>query len=471
MKKLFSMLMLLLLVVGLTGCTTDLETKITDLESQITALEDAKKVLEQEKTQFISDENAAETTIEELETEVTELETDITELESDITDLQTTIAELQALVFDNVVTFTFQDSYGNIANDTVGYNDDYTGTLFDILNDNFEVGYSTSEYGNYIFSLEDLAPSNGSFISLSKNGVDSMVGIDLMTYEDKDVFKFEIKWWDQTEKSVFDALNLFLDNHVGSYISSSSIDYNVVAGLAAMGRLEEYLTLAEVDAYLATQTPTTITEYYKLIVIIEAIGGDASTYYNAANALATTGAWGATSYSLLAMNAGTHTEDYSAFEANALTYYNTNTPYDAGLDTGGIDLVALSEYSTETGIDTLINGYVDWIKTDQLLSGGIKTRDTEWGLGTENAASMSQVILGLLANGINPNGVDFTQANGSLLTRLLEFQTDTGSFDWVLDDETLEDLNFSTPQAFVAIATYYAYSNSFGAAQNPYNFN
>ncbi len=107
-------------------------------------------------------------------------------------------------------------------------------------------------------------------------------------------------------------------------------------------------------------------------------------------------------------------------------------------------------------------------------TGGVKTRDVVWGdttyPGTENAASISQVIMGLIANDIDPTGVDYTKGDNNLITRLLEYQTDTGSYDWAFDDEYTEDLAFSTPQAFLALVVYQTYANTY-APVNPYDFN
>jgi hypothetical protein len=49
------------------------------------------------------------------------------------------------------------------------------------------------------------------------------------------------------------------------------------------------------------------------------------------------------------------------------------------------------------------------------------------------------------------------------------FQTDTGSFDWDLEDDVPEDLMFSTPQAFLALAVYQTYSNNGYEAVHPFD--
>ena len=436
MKKLFSVITMLVLIIGLASCTntTDLDQQITDLEAQVAALQ---------------------------EIAVTK--------ESEIAGLQAYITELQELLFDNIITFTFTDSMGNMINHTTGYDDDYTGTLFDLLDGNFEVGFSESEYGKYIYSVEDLSPTTGSYISFLKNGEYSMVGVEAATFQDGDVFDFVIAWYDNTEEAVFNSINLFIDELAADYITETSMDYNVVSGLALLGKLDDYVTQAEVITYVDSLTLTTITDYFKAIVLLEAVDADTEELASALNDIVATGPYGQTAYGLIGLDANSRTVDYSVYTTSALLDLNTTTPVTLDLDAGGISLVALSNYTTETGVATLISDFADYVSTNQLPSGGIMTVDNGWG-STENAASMSQAILGLIANGVNPTSAEFTKGTNNLVLRLTQFQLATGVFDWNLLDETDGDATFSTPQAFLALAAYYTFSNNGNVAVNPYNY-
>ncbi len=458
MKKLFSLASVFLLVLVLTGCTNEFEA--TELQEEI----DAKTAL-----------------ISELEDEIFDLMTSsqYEEGQNDIlsirlVELEEQIALLQALIFDNVVTFTFTDEYGSFGSKTVGYNDDFTGTLFDILDENFTVGYTDSEWGKFIYSLGHLNPKTGAFISFSRNGEASMVGVEASLFEDGDVFSFEVMWWDMTEKAVDEAIQLFILNQVENYVNSTTVEYNVISALALLGLEDSYVSATEVESLVNAATLTTVNDYFKAIIKLESVGLSASTLMNDLNAIVTVGPYGQTAYGLLAFDSNYRPVDYSAYVTSALIDLDATSPFDLGLDAGGISLVALSNYADETGVQSLIDEYATWISTSQLASGGVVTRDVVWGEttypGTENAASMSQVILGLIANNLNPTGEDYTQGDNNLITRLLEYQTSTGSFDWVLGDEYDEDLAFSTPQAFLALVVYQTYSNTY-APVNPYDFN
>jgi hypothetical protein len=215
----------------------------------------------------------------------------------------------------------------------------------------------------------------------------------------------------------------------------------------------------------------TISDYFKAIMKLNVVGVDSTELITELNAIVVPGGYGQTAYGLLAMDSITTSVDYSTFVTAALADLNTTTPFDLGLDAGGISIVALSNYSD---IGTLISDYTTWISTSQIDSGGLVTRDVVWGEttypGTENASSMSQVILGLVANGIDPTGTDYTKGTNNLIYRLLEFGTDTGSFDYIKTDDLDEDLMFSTPQAFLALVSYQVYANTYSEV-NPFDFN
>jgi len=456
MKKLFSMALIFTLALTLVGCSTtevdDLELKITELNAEIKTYQSIVNVKTNENSALVDE---------------------LDQAKEDLNDLETELALLQSQIFDNVITFSLKNEHGSFSSTTVGYNDGFDGTLFDLLNDNLEVGYSDSEYGKYVYSLEDLSPKTGAYISFSKNGVPSMVGVESSTFEDGDIFAFEVVWWDSFQKSIDDLIQLFIENHASDYVNDESMDYNVLLALNLLGITNNFVEPEEVKTFVNDSTLTFVGDYFKAIMLLNSVGLDSSELIAELNSSSNLlpGAYGQTAYGLLALDSIQTSVDYNDFVTSALADLEITTPYNLGLDAGGISLVALSNY---TGVDGLIADYAGWISTSQLDSGGVITRDVVWGEttypGTENASSISQIILGLLANDIDPTGLEFTKGTNNLISRLMEFSTDTGSFDYVLDDELTEDLAFSTPQAFLALVTYQVYANTFSAV-NPYDFN
>lgn len=375
-------------------------------------------------------------------------------------------------VEDYEITFEFINEYGETTSKTVTYQEDYEGSFIELMILQLDVETADNGYGTEIVGIEGLHPKLGAYVALSKNGVMSPVGVDLVEYTDGDTFTLEVTWWDNTEEAVDTAIQLFLENYAATYVNGTAIDYNVLVALNLLGITNEYVSNTEIETIVSGMTLATTSDYFKAMMLLNVADVNIDTYLEDFKAVAAPGFYGQTAYGLLTFNSVESTVDYSEYEALAITDLLANTPYDQGLDSGAISLIALSNYTEETGVSELISAYSTWIDDDQLDSGGIKTRDMVWGEttypGTENAATMSQVLLALIANDIHPNMI-VSEEGISLMTRLLEFQTVTGSFDYVLDDEISEDLYFSTPQAFLALVAYQTYQNS-NQAVNPYHF-
>ncbi len=407
-----------------------------------------------------------------LEQQIADLESENQELANENEDLLALLDSYKEYTVDVMFTVGTIDLQGNETTVTIGYNSEETVALKDVIVGLLNADVQDSAYGSYIANVNNMTVPYGSYIAISENGEMAMVGLDDLVIDDGDVFTFEVMWWDTTQQAVYEAIQLFIENQLDTFLSTTYIDYNVLVGCQTF--CVDYLSESDIETYLGTLTLSTTQDYFKAITIAKYLSDDTllNTYLNAFETVVSTGAYGQTALGLIAYDAVSTTIDYSTYVSDALSYYTTSSPYDEGLDAGGLGLVALSNYTAEPGVQDLIDAYVTWIEESQLTTGGVKTRDMVWGdvtyPGVENAASISQVIMALVANGIDPAGDDFTVDGHNLVTRLIEFQLEDGSFDWDLTDEVTNDLAFSTPQAFLALVTYYDYSNSYGALTNPY---
>jgi len=461
MKKLFSIISVLLITITLAGCTN---TEVTQLQEQLTDL--------QTQLDLVNSQYAEMTTSNELNLETNELlELQISQLEDTIIELEDELEYLNSLIFDSVITITLDNGYGDFMSTTVGFNDDYDGTLFDLLDDNYDVEYTESEYGKFITGVDYIQAQYGSYISFSKNEVPSMVGVEAATYEDGDLFSFEIAWWDTNAQMVDAAIQLFIINQADEFINTDKIDYNVFLGLDTLGLSGDYVSQEQVMSQLNIANMTTWNEFLKAAYILDIVGVDNSpAVISLNNELSNVPTFGYASALSCMISFGEVASNFSTFEETVKTFFTTNTPYDLGVDSGGMAVSVLSAYDT-TEIDTLIAAYSTWIDADQLASGGFATRDSVYGEvtypGSENASSISQIILALVANGLDPMGVDYTQGENNLVSRLIEFQNTDGSFDYLFGDENA-DLMFSTPQSFLALVAYQQYLNTYQTAYNPY---
>jgi LPXTG-motif cell wall-anchored protein len=106
------------------------------------------------------------------------------------------------------------------------------------------------------------------------------------------------------------------------------------------------------------------------------------------------------------------------------------------LDTTGMVLAALAKQSSDTNVKAAI------LKGETYLSNQFKAGKVD------NSSTAAQLVIGLTANGIDPQGTALTKTDGTtLLSYLLSFQEKDGGFDWQGKDESA----FSTDQGFLAL--------------------
>lgn len=474
MKKIMSLMLLVVFSLMLAGCSNneDLEKQIKDLEAKITALESSN-------TEQTTDITALETEIATIKQTLTELSTNQTANQTTITDLQTRLANLEAIYFDGIITVVLENEYGITQYKTIAYKEADELSLLELLDSHIQMDYSTSSYGTMLNSVGYLTPKTGAYIAILVNDEYSMVGIDGIEYENSDVITFRVEWWDETEQAVDDAILNFLINYADQYVNSTSIDHGVASALAHLGVLDAYISASDVTTMYEglSQGEMTNDAYVnvlvKAIVTVSAIGLD-PTDVNGNDLIAQLIALEAvgtyiTPNAAIGLHAYSHTQDTSSYDALILNSLITNyDPSTVGIDMTGAALIGLSYYQDQTGVQTAVDAYINELSTNQLASGGLEDQDTVGWPVDENSSSIAQVILGLVANDIDPTGTEFTKDENNLVARLLDFENE-GAFKYLLADENVDTM-FSTPQAFMALVAYQQYKNSTGNF-NLYDFN
>lgn len=118
------------------------------------------------------------------------------------------------------------------------------------------------------------------------------------------------------------------------------------------------------------------------------------------------------------------------------------------LDTTGMALTALSKQSSDPKVKDAIQ------KAEAYLANQFKAGKVD------NSSTAAQLVIGLTANGLDPQSPEFTKADGTtLLAYLLSFQTNDGGFNWKTKDES----TFSTDQGFLALVAEKLYMNHQGS--------
>lgn len=419
MKKLFSLAIVFMMAISLVACAQPSDnTRIDELEATLAE----KEALIDNLLLLLEDKEGA-----------------ITDLEALIASLQEELEALRAELYDGIIIFNIVIN-GELITQSAYFKEDEGLTLFELLDQTFDLTYEDFGWGKFLTSIESLSTKHGNYISFSKNGVPSMVGIEDATYTDQDVFQFELLWWDETAEAIHNAIEGFLNNYVDSYLYDS-LHFYVLPALYHLGIIDDYnQTIPE------TLVEETANDYVKSILIYQSLGLDTTELTEALYDLKSVSHPYPTALQVIALSANSGL-DMSAFHTSFKNSLSSSVVEDLDLDSLSLVLLALAFIENTEDLEAEVLSVIQ----DTLYT-------SAYG---DNSASFAHVVIALVSQGIDPADSAYNDADGnSLIDNLLNFHTGTGSFYYQIDD--LEaDLYFSTPQAFLALVVYEMYLNTF----------
>ncbi len=358
----------------------------------------------------------------------------LTDMQASINMLNAKLESVQSALYDGTVIFEIITEDARIIK-TVAYKDADDLSAFDLLVNTFDVEYSTSEWGVFVNGIETLIPQYGQFISMQKNDAMMLEGIGTISYQDGDIFTFELVWWDQQAKVLNEAIQLTLEYYLEQ--SMDDLDYQVIMALDILN--------VPVTLDVSQEPETGLSNQIKQVFMLAVLGLEVDAVTDAIFNQGLDHHLFTMSLMALALNAN-QTEDYASFQTSYLDLVNTLDVDNTDLDTLSMVLMALNAYNQPLAITETM---IDRIKTDAF--------NNSYG---DNAASFSMNILGLLSQGINPENIE-------LISTLLAYQDDNGTFYYQLEDENTE-LMFSTPQSFLALVMMQSFLNQGMQPVNPY---
>jgi len=248
---------------------------------------------------------------------------------------------------------------------------------------------------------------------------------------------------DTLEKRVDTVIDTFLNKHAKSYLNfdEGKIDFHVIEGIRLLEKnfdgykLEDYLTKEDAKNYANSLDYTIPNNTFKACVIDNA--------YNMKNLYAE-----ASLEKIVDVNPWSITYVYKAcsfygvnptLKQNLEDRLNVINPEDyRDADYAGMALIVSSDLSIDKApLFSLIK--------DNISDNGIVSFERA------NACSTSYSVLGLLATGININKEYLSENGNNLIQNLLSYESNS-LFKNYLDEDV--DLEFATPQAFLALACY-----------------
>ncbi|MEQ6377207.1 DUF4430 domain-containing protein [Bacillaceae bacterium S4-13-56] len=164
-------------------------------------------------------------------------------------------------------------------------------------------------------------------------------------------------------------------------------------------------------------------------------------------------------YALLAIDSGSYEVDQTTKDQLIEIILNAEleggawalTGTTASADITGMALSGLAPYLDQTEVRAAVNRAVSFLSQTQDDMGGFLSELN----GGDSSESVSQVIAGLAAVGVDPTGAEFTKAGGNLVQHLLKFQQEDGGFSHLIDGTKSDSI--ATQQAFLALVSYQSF--------------
>lgn len=387
--------------------------------------------------------DASET--EALEDRVNALEDTVSDQREKTTEMENVISGLETAVNEDKVVFTVDTGEETLAR-TAPYQESSEMNAFELLDLVYDVDYTESDDGIFLEDVESLDALEGSFIGISKNGEMIDTGLAEASFEGGDHFHFERSWWDEDLEALNQAVELFVENQAESYIEDG--DYHVALGLHHLG-YDSMLESMDVPELASDPSDGELIQH---ILVSEVLDEDASQDRADLADQASTDYPYSAALSYLALATGDEVDD--AFETDfkamldGLDIDSSDRPDDDSLSMVLAALGAMDDSDYDPLEDDIVTHLEDNLYAES-------NDENDPGV---NAAGLAASATALLAVGEDPTMDAFVHDDSDLVQNLLAYQNPEGAFRYKLDDEDAET-EFSTPQAFFALAAYQASLN------------
>ncbi len=231
-----------------------------------------------------------------------------------------------------------------------------------------------------------------------------------------------------------DALALFLDNHVETYLEDG-VSYQVLLGLYHLGLVDDFEIVLSAADHLDGEG-----QLFQAIIKHEIMGEDTASLKSQLLVEAELEWLYTTSLTYIGLDGVSG--DISTFEAAYLEMVEATEITATDHDTLGIVYLALNHHNQDVPARSEI---LDFLKANPY--GNL------WG---NNASTFAQLLMVFTEAEVALDQSGMVQDGKTILEHILSHQSEDGAFYYLTDDEE-PDMAFSTPQAFLALAYYHAY--------------
>ncbi|MBL5767656.1 DUF4430 domain-containing protein [Heyndrickxia sporothermodurans] len=358
-----------------------------------------------------------------------------------------------------------------------------------------------SSYFAFISNIGNTKLAEGDYWSISLNGKPMEVGLSSYEIKDKDKIQLNVVGTepptdtndknenpdksnnsdgkiDDTQTKISKKQVEALLKSTANYVlkNGGSNEFEIV-GLKKSGHPVPDSYLKNIESLLKENDGTfrNVTDYERLAIGITAAGKDASNFagYNLIkkiyeNERMTNQGTNGIIYALLALDSGKYKipTDAEWTREKLVDYLVKNQLKDGGWplygDSASVDitamaLAALSPYKSQEKVKSAIDSAVEWLSRKQDKNGGFSSTIN----GGDASETTSQVIIGLTAIGVDPNGKQFTKSGVNLVQHLLSFKQKDGGFAHIITDN--ESNIIATVQALLGLSAYNEYLDGKGS--------
>ncbi|ETI67734.1 DUF4430 domain-containing protein [Neobacillus vireti] len=348
-----------------------------------------------------------------------------------------------------------------------------------------KVGFSESQYGKMITSINGLEAEGTNYWAFYIDGQMATVGADSYPLKPGNQISFQFESWADVPEdggnggdgqpnptppagTVSDAALQTAIDAVSQYALKSPIGEWEAISLKQAGKTIPASYLEAVKALVKEREGkfTRITDTERYVLGILAAGGDPTNIegYDLVQAIyngnVTKQGLIGVSYALIALDSAGFsvpadalwTKDklvnYLAEKQNADGGWAWDESSTSDIDTTAMIVTALAPYRDQAGVKEKVDAAIEYLAAQYQAS------------KIDNSSTAAQVIIALSALGMDANASLFAKDNSSLLQYFLSFQNADGGFDW--QGGYVSDV-FTTSQAFQALVAYQLFSQGKGS--------
>lgn len=351
-------------------------------------------------------------------------------------------------------------------------------TVFDVIRvmvGKKELKFEEYDFGNLVTSIDGVTNTENQFWLVYVNDQALEVSIDKYKIKNGDHIEFKYETFSDSSNSQDDgkenpkqitseSLEKVLDHTIKFALKDGISDWEALS-LSKLGEEipDSYKKTLKQNVREASKTGAKVTELEKYALALLAIGGDPTDFEGnnlvkqILNEDVEKQGLNGVAYALIVLQSTNYSDskgtkwskdkliNYLLDNQNNDGGWNWALGADSDLDSTAIVLTALAPFKEQVGVKEAVELALQYIKP--------KIQGNE----INNSSTAAELLFAICSLGFNPQGKEFSNESGNLVTKLTTYQNEDGGFYWKKGEQTSESDPFSTEYALRALTAYQLY--------------